>query len=66
MSEWRGYDHWKTSGPPDYPEDCGDNDAVREQIKESVEEETDYDGNRIFVTEEEVKEEITRKFEEGV
>lgn len=39
-NEWRGYDHWKTSGPPDYPEgDAEDNATILEGLKESVEEE---------------------------
>ena len=54
-NEWRGYDFWKTSGPPD--EDY-DEDAVLERIKEDVEDENpDW-------TEEQVEKEVRCRFDE--
>jgi len=37
-NEFPGYDHWKTSGPPDEPEDNEDNATILEGLRESVEE----------------------------
>jgi hypothetical protein len=57
--EFPGYDHYKTSGPPDEPEgDDEDNATIREGLRESVEEE--HSG----WTEDEVEEEVERRFEE--
>ena len=38
MDEFPGYDHYKTSGPPDEPENNEDNATILEGLRESVEE----------------------------
>ena len=58
MDEFPGYDHYKTSGPPDEPENNEDNATILEGLRESVEEDhPDW-------TEEQVEEEVERRFDE--
>ena len=63
MNSFRGtgYHDWRTAHDP---RDDYDNEAVMERIKEQVEDDVEYDGTRVFATEEEVKKEVKRRFYE--